>query len=61
MNTSNHNVTVADFNSICRFCLKNERRLKPIFKNEPSDDNDESKSIPLNRMITDFSGLVVNI
>lgn len=59
MDISNLNITVSDFNSICRFCLKNERRLKPIFKNEPSDD--ESKSIPLNRMIGDCSGLVVII
>lgn len=31
------NLTVKDFNSICRLCLNRARRLKPIFKSDSSD------------------------
>lgn len=29
-----NNITLRDFNSICRFCLKKDVQLNPIFKDE---------------------------
>lgn len=41
------NITEKDFNSICRLCLKRERRLKPIFKSDASDaESYQTESVP---------------
>lgn len=29
-----NNIVLSDFNVICRFCLKKDEQLKPIFKSE---------------------------
>lgn len=34
----NKNITINDFNAICRLCLKCDSNLKPIFKRERIED-----------------------
>lgn len=52
------NITINDFNAICRLCLKRERRLKPIFKSDP--ENNQTEPVALNQMVNDCIGINVN-
>lgn len=36
-----HNISYEDFKSICRFCLKQDLMLKPIFKCESNDNQQQ--------------------
>lgn len=47
-------VTIDDFTSICRLCLKRDE-LKSIFKNDDSNQ----QSISTSQLITEFCGLKV--
>lgn len=54
------NITIHDFNAICRLCLKRERRLKPIFKSEASDaESYQTESVPMNQMVNVCIGIHV--
>lgn len=55
------NITINDFNAICRLCLKRERRLKPIFKSEASDaESYQIESVAINQMVNICIGIDVN-
>lgn len=55
-----HSITLNDFQSICRLCLKKDRCLHPIFKSEYSDNVDQQNGITtLNIMIFECFGLDV--
>lgn len=51
-------ITIDDFESICRLCLKKDRCLKPIFKSEISDSEQNGIST-LDQMIAECFGLEV--
>lgn len=40
-----NNITIRDFNVICRFCLKKDEHLKPIFKSENNGGNSNDGEI----------------
>lgn len=58
------NITIDDFNLICRLCLKKDKqRLTPIFKSNKSDNENEQNNsllMPTNRMIAELCGLEVD-
>lgn len=55
---TNLNITINDFNSICRLCLNKDRRLKFIF--ETKIENDDCKSEPMHQVIAICFGLNVS-
>lgn len=67
MDVAQHNITLNDFQSICRLCIKKERSLKPIFKSESEHNIDngggdhQNGIMTLNTMILECFGLNVVI
>lgn len=56
----NQNITINDFTSICRLCLKSKGRLKPIFKPESEHDQTNAARATFSQMISTCLGLEVN-
>lgn len=58
------NITINDFNNVCRFCLKRENYMRPIFKHENDGGvndffSDSSQADVIAKMINLCTGLEV--
>lgn len=56
----NSTLTVDDFASICRLCLKRKSRLKPVFKSKVEIDLTNTAATSFDQMITICFGIEVN-